>query len=169
MCLHVYNQESFLIWQVFSLCLHDYMSTIIKLPSLPLGLWLRTYMSANKKFPSLADFQFVSTTKKFPFLADFQFVSTCSQLKILFHLYILSLYQRVYISTTKKVSCSGRFWVYVYLHVYSKKVPFSGWFSFPIVKNDLMLEHALIQVHIPICIWDIFRSNTPKSRNLDAI
>ena len=96
--------KRFPLWQIFSLCPCVYMSTIrkvslsgrflvfvstiIKLPSLPLGLWLRIYMSANKKFPSLADFQFVFTTKKFPFLADF--VSTCSQLKILFHMYIWS-------------------------------------------------------------------------------
>ena len=71
MCLHVYNQESFLIWQVFSLCLHDYMSTIIKLPSLPLGLWLCIYMYANKKIPLSGRFSVCVYNQKVPFSCRF--------------------------------------------------------------------------------------------------
>ena len=84
----------------------------------------------TKKFPSLADFQFVSTTKKFPFPADFQFVSTCSQLKILFHLYILSLYQSAYISTTKKFPALADF-------------EFMSTLTYLIVEQDVLSEQAL--------------------------
>ena len=135
-------------------------------------LWVCVNMSTTKKFPSLAEFQFVSTclqqkishlapfsgkfsvcvymstTKKVHSLTDFEFVSTCLQPKGSFLWQFFSLYLHDYMSTMKNLPSLADFEFCVYMPT-TKKFPSLAGFQFVSLCLHVYNQASFL-------IWQIF-------------